>query len=262
MPDRPALQSRLSDVVETRTRMFYMADLVLRAEMRCAVLYCAVLRCTMLAVLCCAVLCCSPLKVALHHLLVPCLRLLPAQLSVGALTLLSLPAPHRSVFATHVCMHSPLEPLAQQLVERALPHKWAQLVEAQQAQQAAAGLLGLAFPPSGQPAGGNGELEAPAKGGKQLQQQQQKQDAQERQRQAKEEAKRQQEAAAAAAAAAALLEEEEQQAEKQVGDGSAQRVACHPTVLVCTLACHSKLALLLPAAGVACGQLVGVACAT
>lgn len=45
---RSASQDRLSALVESRQRMFYMADLVLRSEMRCEV---AALRC---AAPCCA----------------------------------------------------------------------------------------------------------------------------------------------------------------------------------------------------------------
>ncbi|PRW57916.1 ubiquitin carboxyl-terminal hydrolase [Chlorella sorokiniana] len=118
-----------------------------------------------------------------------------------------------SMFATRLCMHSPLEPLAQQLVECALPRKWAQQMEGQQQaaqHEAAAGLLDLGAPPSGQPPAGEEQAAAAA----QDSQQQQAVDMQEQQRQAAEEQQRQ-EAAAAAAAAVCLLEEEEQQVEKQ-----------------------------------------------
>lgn len=135
------------------------------------------------------------------------------------------PARYCSVFCTHFCIRSPLEPLAQQLVETALPRKWGQQMEEQQAtKQAAVGLLGLAARPSGQPSAGQQKpVEAAAEGGKQ-----QQWEGADQQRQAEEQAEAERQRKEAEAAAAALLEEEERQAEKQAGCGGGGAIVLQP----------------------------------
>lgn len=135
----------------------------------------------------------------------------------------------RSVFCARFCLRCPLEPLARQLVERALPHKWEQQMAAEQgeqAQAAATGLLGL----SAAAAAEAGQRGAASK----AEEEEQQRRAAEAQVQAEAEAERRRKAEADAAAAA-LLEEEERQAEKQVGRrwlGCAAPNPAHPTPLL------------------------------